>query len=212
MNINYKKVICVVLSGFIIVTGCGDKNYQNNNQVETNIVENSLTNDEKTIEIFDDLLEQTKSLLDNDEIEEVETKLKGIFISVVDFIFCDGSVGGIKFNDLTEETKKNILNTANQIDELISKKFPNYKEDINDKTYDIYTKASNIIKNSVVDINELAKEKLSDDDYNTLIEVKNELAYYTTNTFDIISNFTTSNWSYSKDKIIKWYYNFKTGD
>ncbi len=199
-----KKIICIVLLGFIIVTGC-----ENNNQ--TNIVENNLT-DEKIIETFDNLLKQTNSLLNTDKTEETKTKLKGIFISIVDFIFCGGGVNGIKFNDLTEETKKNILNTANQIDELINKSFPNYKEDINNKTDDIYNKASNIIKNSIDDINELTKEKLSEDDYNILMEVKDELSYYTTSTFDIISNFTTSNWSDSKDKIIKWYHNFKTGN
>ena len=41
---------------------------------------------------------------------------------------------------------------------------------------------------------------------------KDELVYYTKNAISIIGDFSSSAWEVGKDKVLKWYYNFKTGN
>ena len=265
--INYKKIICVVLSGFIIITtGCGNKNYKDleNNNIEYNedinntkndikedkndtkndikedknntkndIKENSnntsninedtnntinnqdnkLTESDKiVINEFSELEEKTITLLNSKKTEDVKNKLKGVFIVTVDFIFCDGEINGIKFDDLSDGAKKNILNTAKSIDDKITKVYPTYKEDITDVTKDVYNKASNLIKKGANNLNEFAKESLGDENYKSLIKAKDELEVYTKDAISIIGNLGSKAFETGKDKVKKWYYNFKTGN
>ena len=254
--INYKKIICVVLSGFIIITtGCGNKNYkdlddhnieynEDINNTENNIKEdtdntkndikddsnnpsnikentnnennnqdNELTeNDKIVINEFSELEEKTITLLNSKKSEDVKNKLKGVFIVTVDFIFCDGEINGIKFDDLSDGAKKNILNTAKSIDDKITKVYPTYKEDITDVTKDVYNKASNLIKKGANNLNEFAKESLGDENYKSLIKAKDELETYTKDAISIIGNLGSKAFETGKDKIKKWYYNFKTGN
>jgi len=241
--INYKKIICIILSGFIIVTtGCENKEKQevNQPQIETQIKnddeietkedevkdeikdnvstkeDNKITeftnNDKEIIDVFNNLKKQTETLLNSEKSENTKDKLKGIFITVVDFIFCDGEIKGIKFDDLTSGAKENILNTTKEIDEAITKVYPTYKEDISKTTKEVYTKASELIKKGANNINEFAKDKLGDENYKTLVMAKDELVYYTKNAISIIGDFSSSAWEVGKDKVLKWYYNFKTGN
>ena len=224
--INYKKIICIILSGFIIVTtGCENKEKQEVNQpqietkeyeVKDEIKDNVSTKEDNKItefiDVFNNLKKQTETLLNSEKSENTKDKLKGIFITVVDFIFCDGEIKGIKFDDLTSGAKENILNTTKEIDEAITKVYPTYKEDISKTTKDVYTKASELIKKGANNINEFAKDKLGDENYKTLVMAKDELVYYTKNAISIIGDFSSSAWEVGKDKVLKWYYNFKTGN
>ena len=132
-----------------------------------------------------------------------------MFVTIVDFIFYDAEIKGIKFDDLTEDAKQNILETANTIDSKIEKSFPGYKETISDKTKSAYNKASEVIKKGDNSVKEFSKEKLGEENYNAIIDAKDELVYYTKNAFDIVGNVTSNLWEQGKSKVKSWYEKFR---
>ena len=171
---------------------------------------NSYTSDDiKVINYFNDIESSIEDELQNETDESIKDKLKGTFITIVDFLFYDSEINGIKFEDLTEGAKQNILETVSSIDNKIMSKYPNYKEDISSTTKSAYNKASEIIKKGADNVKEFSKEKLGEENYNAIIDAKDELVYYTKNAVDIIGDIAGSIWETGKSKIKTWYENFR---
>lgn len=252
IKLNSKKILVIILSGFVIITSsaCSNKketvsNYSSNdnyaveNKIDvetsskesnseiissessvsenkpneesktTNQTEPLTTNDNEVIAYFDELELKVEELLNYKGIQDAKDKLKGIFITIVDFIFYDGEINGIKFDDLTEGAKQNILETASSIDNKIMTKFPNYKEEISSTVSNAYNKASELIKNGANNVKDFSKEKLGEENYNAIKDAKEELVYYTKNAIDIIGNAASTIWNTGKEKVKNWYENFK---
>lgn len=266
IKINTKKLMIILVSGFILVTSvaCTNKKTELNNNnsyvqesnqiednysniekqtqtleeeqnintekptestpnesntvegkvVENNTVENSnsetyTSDDMEVINCFNDIEKSVDDELQKESDESVKDKLKGTFITVVDFLFYDSEIKGIKFDDLTEGAKQNILETVSSIDNKIMTKYPNYKEEISSKTKSAYNKASELIKKGANNVKDFSKEKLGEENYNAIINAKDELVYYTKNAVSIIGNIAGSIWETSKSKIKTWYENFK---
>lgn len=189
-----------------------DENSQNPMEENSNQVENAqefTVSDKEVISHFDALKTNIDNVMNSEEVSSIKDSLKGAFITMVDFIFYDGEIKGIKFEDLTEGAKQNILETVSQIDNIIMKKFPNYKEEINDTTSNAFNKASELIKKGTNNIKDFSREKLGEENYNSIIEVKDELMGYTKHAFSIVGDFTGTIWDKGKDKIKNWYETFK---
>ena len=170
-KINHKKIICILLSGFIIVTrsGCSktDSSLTNsheesnelevpineNNQVidnqpefNENILQNEIENstqietenysqnDETAIATFNNIEKEVDAILNSENISNVKEKVKGTFITIVDFIFYDSEINGVTFDELTDSGKQKVLEIANKIDNKIENEFPNYKNTISNTT------------------------------------------------------------------------------
>lgn len=76
-------------------------------------------------------IENNKSALDS---------AKEGFITLVDFIFYDGTIKGKKFSELTSSAKAKVIYYTLLIDGAIDSKWPNYKENIQSKYHDIKDK------------------------------------------------------------------------
>lgn len=186
-----------------------DTTVENNTQASTGVKEQYTENDKTVIATFDNIEKDVNDLLDGEKTESAKDKLKGTFVTIVDFIFYDAEIKGIKFDDLTEGAKQNILETANTIDSKIEKSFPGYKETISDKTKKAYNKASEVIKRGANSVKDFSKEKLGEENYNAIIDAKDELVYYTKNAFDIVGNVTSNLWEQGKSKVKSWYEKFR---
>ena len=185
------------------------ENTTNNFQPEVN-KEYYSVNDKTIITYFNAVDKKVDETLKEDKSEKAKDKLKGTFITIVDFIFYDSEIKGIKFNDLTNEAKQNILDTASMIDSKIMSKYPNYKEEISTKTRSAYSKASELIKKGANNINQFSKDKLGEENYNSIIDAKDDLVYYTKKATSIIGNVTSSIFNTAKSKIKSWYENLKS--
>lgn len=134
----------------------------------TTETKNPLTeNDYIILEHFKELGQTIKDNINSSEILE---KGKAYFVYCVDFLFYDKEIKGIKFSDLSDKAKEQLLNDINLIDELICSKYPNYKETISEKNSNAYNKASEIIKKGSKNIEEFSKEKLGEDNYNKIVD------------------------------------------
>lgn len=165
--------------------------------------------DMNAIETFNNMEKEVDTLLASKDKESIGDKAKGTFITIVDFIFYDGKIGGVQFDELTEAGKQKILSIASSIDSKIENKFPDYKETISDKAKNTFHKASDLIQKGAHNIKEFSKEKLGEDNYNAFIEAKDDLVYYTKKAFSIVGNTASKLWNTGKDKVKNWYENFK---
>ncbi len=191
-----------------------DKNSTNKNNANTNNTNNSnaITYSDKDTEVINSLNETLSKVKSNVSDSSFLDSAKGVFISVVDFLFYDGSISGVTFDELTDSGKRKVLEIASNIDSTIENKFPGYKETISDKASNAFNKASEIIKSGANDLNDFAREKLGEDNYQSIIDAKDELVYYTKNAINFIGDVSSSLWNSAKDKLDNWYQNFKNNN
>ena len=137
--------------------------------------------------------------------EDLLDKGKSYFIYCVDFLFYDGEINGIRFNDMTDSAKEQLLRDISTIDSLICSKYPNYKDDIKEGYGNAYNKASEVIRVGSENINEFSRDKLGEENYNKLKEYKDlfvDTAFGDWNDFvDILGK--------GKQKVKDWYEGLK---
>ena len=239
--VNHKKIVCILLSGFIIVTisGCSktdtslNKTYEKNNEItneeittpnneqpEFNIsskeeynenkeITTYSQNDETAIATFNDIEKEVDTILNSESVSNAKDKVKGTFITIVDFIFYDSEINGVTFDELTDSGKQKVLEIASKIDNKIENKFPNYKDSISDTTKKAFNKASELIKKGADNLSEFSKEKLGEDNYNAIINAKDEMIDYTKEAIEIIGEVGSNVFNSGKEYIKNWYENLK---
>lgn len=159
--------------------------------------------------VISELNSSLTSINKNANDKDFSKKAKATFISIVDFLFYEGTIKGVTFNELTENGKAKVLKLANKIDIILEEKSPGYKETISATTSKAYKKASQIIKDSANDINNFAKESLGDENYNSIIEAKDELLLYSKNALNFITGNGSKILNDTKNKLNDWYQDFK---
>ncbi len=170
------------------------------------------TKDIKAINSMENINKEVDNLLNEGSSQSTKDKAKGVFITLVDFVFYDGEINGVTFNELTDSGKAKVLELINTIDEKIEKHFPGYKETISSKTSEAFQKASDLIKKGAKNISDFAQEKLGEENYQEIIDAKDELVTYTKNALSLFGNVGSNLFSKAKDKLSNWYENFKNNN
>jgi len=159
------------------------------------------------------VINSLNNTLDAIEASEADTSFttsaKATFINIVDFLFYDGTIKGITFNELTDTGKQKVLEIANKIDQTIENKAPGYKEKINDKVSSAYDSASNLIKKGAKSLNNFLESKLDETEYNSIIQAKDELFKYTKNAVSFLGDAGSSLFNSAKSKLSDWYQKYK---
>ena len=223
-NVN-KKIFIIVLSGFILITGCSNK-IEPREQIKQETPKTETKNEEKaqissvsnkeskqTPEIITDrdkeVLNYFNDIKNNIDTEEVKEEAIKKFITMTDFIFYDGEIKGIKFNDLKEETKNNILEIYYTVDTKIENKFPNYKDKIDEK----YNNAKEYLKQKYDEISQKTddklKENMSDETYNNFKESASEIMERDKEVIDKTKDAAKDTYDKTKTKVKDWYQNLK---
>lgn len=154
--------------------------------------------DEIILESFNTLDENIKQNLDSEELLE---KGKAYFVFCVDFLFYDGEIKGYKFSDMTDAAKQQLLIDITNIDGLISSKYPNYKETINEESSNAYNKANEIIKEGSKNIKEFSREKLGEENYEKIGKYKDMFLEQAFGDFDEFKDLVNQ----GVGKIKNWY-------
>lgn len=140
---------------------------ENIENISTDTTE-STSVDEQILNIINSDKEVIEYYVSTEDIENVKKYGKEFFIKMVDFIFYDTEINGVKFNDLKEETKQEIYDTFCNIDALIMMVAPDYKENIGEKYEIVKDFTTNIYYTSLDKI----KEAIGEEDYNKIKEIK----------------------------------------
>lgn len=180
---------------------------KNNETIKNEITKPSLSNKDNTI--INEMDNTLNSIDAESSSSNFSDKAKATFITIVDFLFYDGTIKGVTFNELTDAGKQKVLELANKIDVKLEEKAPGYKDKISSSTSSAYNKASEIIKNGASSLNSFAKEKLGDENYNSIIDAKDELVKYSKNALNLVGSAGSKLFSSTKDKLNDWYKNFK---
>lgn len=73
----------------------------------------------------------------NDASENIADSVKSGFITVVDFLFYDGTIGGRTFDSLKDDTKSTVLGLYDSISTYVEEKWPTWKESFGEKYQDV---------------------------------------------------------------------------
>lgn len=171
-------------------------------------IKNNNYNEKDNI-VIDELNNTLKNIEKSTRDENFKDKASSTFISIVDFLFYDGTIKGISFDELTEKGKEKVLEISSKIDIKLEEKCPGYKEKISNSTSKAYQKASEIIKKGAKNINDFAKSTLGDENYQAIIDAKDELAKYSKEALNFVTGAGSKVFNNTKEKLNEWYQNFK---
>ena len=192
-------------------TNNSNKNTQSNSSNEYNVTSNTETNTySSNDEVVINSLESSLTKINNGTSDSsFSDSAKGVFVSIVDFLFYDGEINGVTFNELTDSGKQKVLEIASKVDNAIESKIPGYKETISDTASKAFNKASEVIKSGANNLNNFAREKLGEENYQSIIDAKDELVYYTKNAINFLGDVGGKVFNSVKDKLDSWYQDFK---
>lgn len=156
-------------------------------------------------EVLNHFKAMNDNMVDSYNLDSFLETGKKYFIYCVDFLFYDAEIKGIRFSDLTDMTKQQLLRDISTIDELICSKYPNYKEDIDGLTSDAYNKAALLIKAGSENIKEFSKEKLGEENYNKIKYYKDMVVSQTVSDFNDFKDILGDGKQFIKD----WYEGLK---
>ena len=193
-------------------TNNSNKNTQSNSSNEYNVTSNTEANTySSNDEVVINSLESSLTKINNGSTSDssFSDSAKGVFVSIVDFLFYDGEINGVTFNELTDSGKQKVLEIASKVDNAIESKIPGYKETISDTASKAFNKASEVIKSGANNLNNFAREKLGEENYQSIIDAKDELVYYTKNAINFLGDVGGKVFNSVKDKLDSWYQDFK---
>ena len=183
-------------------------NSSNKNDVSNNTEVNTYSSND---EIVINSLESSLTKINNGSTSDssFSDSAKGVFVSIVNFLFYDGEINGVTFDELTDSGKQKVLEIASKVDNAIESKIPGYKETISDTASSAFNKASEVIKSGANNLNNFAREKLGEENYQSIIDAKDELVYYTKNAINFLGDVGGKVFNSVKDKLDSWYQDFK---
>ena len=179
-----------------------------NDNENKDAIKNDNYNEKDNI-VIDELNNTLKNIEESPQDENFKDKASSTFISIVDFLFYDGTIKGISFDELTEKGKEKVLEISSKIDVKLEEKCPGYKEKISNSTSKAYQKASKIIKKGAKNINDFAKSALGDENYQAIIDAKDELVKYSKESLNYVTGAGSKVFNNTKEKLNEWYQNFK---
>lgn len=189
-----------------------DRKLNDNENKDISNNKDTIKNDsynEKDNIVIDELNNTLNNIEKSTRDENFKDKASSTFISIVDFLFYDGTIKGVTFDELTEKGKEKVLEIASKIDVKLEEKCPGYKEKISNSTSKAYQKASEIIKNGAKNINDFAKNALGDENYQAIIDAKDELVKYSKESLNYVTGAGSKVFNNTKEKLNEWYQNFK---
>lgn len=223
---NRKKLYLIILIIFLIVFGicvsvyiARHENKKANkptiNNVEENevinnreITDETVDNDQEILTYFENEITNDNNILNDDSNTDNENKLKDSFVKLTDFIFYEGKINNITFNELKDDTKVAILSDWEILDEKIETKYPNYKdriESVENKTYNNLKSKKDFLINK---LKEAYINKYGEDKYNELMNKKEELK----EKMNDIKNKATEEMDKKKETISSWYKEWKESE
>ena len=173
--------------------------------------------DDEVVEYVEKQDEDISQIIEKEKVTiEEENKLKNTFIMLTDFIFYNGTIKGITFNELKTETQNKILDIYEKMDQKIEKRFPNYKNTIKEtstKTYHNIIEKVGQLKDKV---KEKYKEEVGKEGYEQTIQAYKEDKKELKDTLDTYKPYLEKGkeegkniWEKVKEKASTWYEKYK---
>lgn len=174
-----------------------DASVEENND-DVSVEENKDYTEEDVIQYFEDFKNTIK---ESDTTQNAKEKIINSFITITDFMFYDGEIYGITYDQLQEQSKIQLQNDYLEIDSMIESKFPNYKDTLSSK-YDSVKTWINEKYNLLI---EKGKEGLSEETLNNIDEYKKSL----NDAKESLKDASGSIYEDEKVKVKSWYETYR---
>lgn len=140
-----KKWIPILLSGILLtsMTGCSTKEQEV--EIVTSPASEEVSEEEKgemILNKLEELEEQVVTFLNSEDFEKGKDKAAEISFAVIDFIFYDKEINGLRFRDIPEKIKYQVVRIGQNIDQMIEAKYPDYKNEIKEQAKETGTTIS----------------------------------------------------------------------
>lgn len=185
----------------VMMIGCTNNTTSHEEDEKINVY---TENDTIIINEFNQFETKLDNIISDNDLE-IEDKAKGVFVLIVDFIFYEGEINNVTFDELSDAGKEKVLKIATSIDDKINLKYPDYKNTIANTTKQAFNKASELIKKGATNINDFSQDNFSNEYYNSIILVKENLIYYTKKASPIIGEVSQIFYQATKSSITTWY-------
>lgn len=167
--------------------------------VETKTTQNPSTNtDSDDVVSYFETLNQNLDTYNQDK--SLGQSIKNGFVTVVDFLFYDGTIKGKTFDELSDSAKLKVLKLAFSIDSKIDQHFPGYKEEISKTGSKIYTN----VKSKAIEAYLNITTKVCENQPDTCNSAKQGLSELKTN-FSLTWNFIKDISGIGVSKLKAWY-------
>ncbi len=201
-----KRLFIMVLVSTIIITGCTKptSEVKVTDKYEYNLIEEKeISSDEEFVTYINNVEQEVTTITEKEEVTAQDQKvLENTFITLTDFIFYDGEINGVTFDELTDAAKEKVLDIYDKIDTKIESVFPNYKEDIASTSKDVYAN----LKKEITELKDKIKDKYIDEygqeKYDNLEQSYNESK-------ETLKDVSTEFYEKTKNKAENWYKNYK---
>ena len=179
--------IAMLMSTSIILVGCQKQNNEYENKTvkvtettseyshPTTIEESAIKTQEKTtieqttvastteeiIMTDEQVIDYIRNISDNmtESCESITDSVKSGFITVVDFLFYNGEIGGRTFDSLKDDSKSVVLGIYDNISTYIEEKWPIWKEILGEK-YEQVRELWNEKKDDLSELWQSGKQKI----------------------------------------------------
>ena len=212
-----KRLFIMVLISTIIFTGCTKptSEVKVTDKYEYNLIEEEvISSDEEFVTYINNVEQEVTTITEKEDVTAEDQKvLENTFITLTDFIFYNGEINGVTFDELTDTAKEKVLDIYDKIDTKIESVFPNYKENIASKSQDVYAN----IKKEIAELKDKIKDKYIDEygqeNYDNLENAYNEsketLKDSAQSTYETLKDVSTEFYENTKNKAENWYKNYK---
>lgn len=181
----------------------------NPNTTDLNDSRSNIPYSNKDTDVIDTLKDTLNNIKNSEATEKFATNAKKTFIDVVDFIFYGGTIKGHTFDELTDSGKAKVLEIASNIDDAIEAKVPGYKDKISAGATKAFNEASRLIKKGANNFDNFLQDKLSEESYNSIINAKDDLVYYSKNAISFVKDNAPKLFNTVKEKLSSWYQKYK---
>lgn len=131
----------------------------------------NISSEEEKFDYFSSGLTEVETMIEGNKLDEVKNKAKEVFVTGVDFIFYDGEISGVTFDELTEEGKEITVNNLDALGDLVDQVIPGWREELSDK----YRVASDFVGDIYLSTLDKIREYLGDENYEALGNIKDRI-------------------------------------
>lgn len=221
-----KKVIILSICLLFLATACTNKNESKSTSpkkeettkeivlVTENTNKEEPVSDDEVVEYINNVTNEVSELNSEKSLsQKTKESLKKTFITLTDFIFYDGTIKGKTFKELSSEAQEKVLELYGKLDSKIESVFPNYKEEIKDTSTKTYSKAKEKAKELKEKIKSIYIERVGEDTYQKEMEIientKDKVVEKASPIISDVKDKAKETYTKTKDKLDKWYKNFK---
>lgn len=142
------------------------QNLNNDSDSSTDVVM-----EDESFDYFSSDLSEVEKLIDENHLDAVKSKAKEIFVTGVDFIFYDGEISGVMFDELTDQGKKITMDNLKSLGEMVDTAVPGWREELSEK----YQVASEFVNGVYLLVLDQIRDYLGDKNYEALGEIKDQV-------------------------------------